>query len=71
MAVQARTRDVLLPILLFPVILPVLVAAVKASTGYLQGLEAVDILPWLNLIIVFDVIFTAVAFMVFDYVVEE
>lgn len=71
MAVQARTRDVLLPILLFPVILPVLIAAVKASNGYLQGLEAAEIMPWLNLLIAFDVIFTAVAFMVFEYVVEE
>jgi heme exporter protein B len=71
MAVQTRTRDVLLPILLFPVVIPVLVAAVKASGGYLQGLAFSDILPWLNLLIVYDVIFTAVAFMVFDYVVEE
>ncbi len=71
MAVQARTRDVLLPILLFPVVLPVLVAAVKASNGVLQGLEMAEIWPWLNLLIAYDVIFTAVAFMVFDYVVEE
>jgi heme exporter protein B len=71
MAVQTRTRDVLLPILLFPVVIPVLVAAVKASTGFLQALDMADIRPWLNLLIVYDVIFTAVAFMVFDYVVEE
>lgn len=71
MAVQARTRDVLLPILLFPVILPVLVAAVKASNAFLQGLEMADIWPWLNLLIVYDVVFVAVAFMVFDFVVEE
>lgn len=71
MAVQARTRDVLLPILLFPVVLPVLVAAVKASNAFLQGLEMVDIWPWLNLLIVYDVVFVAVAFMVFDFVVEE
>ena len=71
MAVQARTRDVLLPILLFPVVLPVLVAAVKASNGFLQALEMTEILPWINLLIVYDVVFTAVAFMVFDYVVEE
>lgn len=71
MAVQARTRDVLLPILLFPVVLPVLVAAVKASNAFLQGLEMGDIWPWLNLLIVYDVIFVAVAFMVFDFVVEE
>lgn len=71
MAVQTRTRDVMLPILLFPVIVPVLVAAVKASSGFLQGLPMDEILPWLNLLVVYDVIFTAIAFMVFDYVVEE
>ncbi len=71
MAVQTRTRDILLPILLFPVIIPVLIAAVKASSGFLQGIAMADITPWLNLLIVYDIIFTAVAFMVFDYVVEE
>ncbi len=71
MAVQTRTRDVLLPILLFPLVIPVMIAAVKASTGYLQGVEFIDIRPWLNLLIVYDVIFIAVAFMVFDFVVEE
>jgi heme exporter protein B len=71
MAVQTRTRDVLLPILLFPVIIPVMIAAVKASSGFLQGIEMADITPWLNLLLVYDIIFTAVAFMVFDYVVEE
>jgi heme exporter protein B len=71
MAVQTRTRDVLLPILLFPVVIPVLVAAVKASGGILEMADAADIWPWVNLLLVYDVIFTAVAFMVFDYVVEE
>ncbi len=71
MAVQARTRDMLLPILLFPVALPVLIAAVKASAGYLSGLPLEEITPWLNLLGVYDVIFIAVAFMVFDFVVEE
>lgn len=71
MVVQTRTRDILLPILLFPVVLPVLIAAVKASSGFLQDIAMSDIWPWLNLLIVYDVIFTAVAFMVFDYIVEE
>ncbi len=71
MAVQARTRDILLPILLFPVVLPVILGAVKASTGFLDGLEMTEIRPWLNLLVAYDVIFIAVAFMVFDYVVEE
>jgi len=71
MAVQARTRDVLLPILLFPVMIPLLLAAVKASNGFLQGFEMAEIMPWINVMIVYDVIFIAVAFMVFDFVVEE
>lgn len=71
MAVQARTRDVLLPILLFPVVIPLLVAAVKASSAYLQGLEMSEITPWLTLLIAYDIIFTAISFMVFDAVVEE
>ncbi|MBT3323434.1 MAG: ABC transporter permease [Anaerolineae bacterium] len=71
MSVQTRTRDVMLPILLFPVIVPVLIAAVKASGGYLQNLPLDQILPWINLLIVYDVIFIAISFMVFDYVVEE
>ena len=71
MSIQARTRDVLLPILLFPVAIPVLLASVKASSGFLAGAEMSEIWPPLNLLIVYDVIFTAVAFMVFDAVVEE
>jgi heme exporter protein B len=71
MAVQTRTRDVMLPILLFPVVVPILIASVKASGGYLTDAPMTDILPWLNLLIAYDVIFTAIAFMVFDYVVEE
>ena len=71
MAVQTRTRDVLLPILLFPVVLPVLIAAVKASQGFLTSADLSEISPWLNLLLVYDVIFIAAAFMVFDYVVEE
>ncbi|MFN3308652.1 MAG: heme exporter protein CcmB [Anaerolineales bacterium] len=71
MTVQTRTRDVLLPILLFPLAIPVLIASVKASTGFLQGLEMEAVRPWLNLLIVYDTVFIAAAFMVFDFVVEE
>ncbi|MCI0521398.1 MAG: heme exporter protein CcmB, partial [Chloroflexi bacterium] len=49
MAVQTRTRDVLLPILLFPVVIPVIIAAVKGSSGFLQGFPIDEIMPWINL----------------------
>jgi heme exporter protein B len=71
MSVQTRTRDILLPILLFPVVIPVLLAAVKASGGFLTGAEWAEILLPINLLIAYDIIFIAVAFMVFDSVVEE
>lgn len=71
MSVQTRTRDILLPILLFPVVIPVLLAAVKASSGFLTGAELADVLLPINLLIAYDIIFIAVALMVFDNVVEE
>ncbi len=71
LAVHSRSRDVMLPILLFPVAVPVLIAAVRATAGVLGGSEWAEIAPWLNLLIGYDVIFVAVAFMVFDFVVEE
>lgn len=71
MSVQTRTRDVLLPILLFPIVVPVVIAAVKASGGILQGWKPEEIMPWVNLLLVYDTIFIAIAYMVFDYVVEE
>ena len=71
MSVQTRTRDILLPILLFPVVIPVLLSAVKASSGFLTGADWEEIVLPLNLLIAYDIIFIAVAFMVFDNVVEE
>jgi heme exporter protein B len=71
MAVNTRAREVMLPILLFPVAMPELVAAVKATAGAMAGLPVSEWQQWLTLLIVFDVILIAVAFMVFEYVVEE
>lgn len=71
MSVQTRTRDILLPILLFPVVFAVLLAAVKASDGYLNGADFAEISFPINLLIAYDVIFISVSFMVFDNIVEE
>lgn len=71
MTVQARTRDILLPILLFPVIIPLLVAAVKCSGLLLENVALAELSGWLSFMLVYDVIFSAVALMSFDYIVEE
>jgi len=71
MAVHTRTRDVLLPILLFPVVLPVLITAVQASGAFLTGQEFKYISNSIYTLITYDVIFLAISYMVFDFVVEE
>jgi len=71
MTANTRAREVLLPILLFPVVLPMIIAAVKATAGVLDGVPLSELGNWLNLLIGFDVIFLALAYMTFDYVVES
>ena len=71
LAMYSRSRDVMLPILLFPVAVPLLIACVRASSGILAGVEWAEIGPWFNILIGYDVIFIAAAFMLFEYVVEE
>jgi len=71
MTAQTRAREVLLPILLLPVAAPVLIAAVKATAGILDGLPMAEIAVWWRLLLAFDLLYPAVAFMTFDYVVKE
>lgn len=71
MAVQTRTREILLPILLFPIVVPVLIASVLASGAIVARAAFSEIRAPLNLLIVYDVVFIAVSFMFFDFIVEE
>ncbi len=68
-AAATRARELLLPILVFPLIVPVVIAAVRA-TGNLMA-PSVNEPPWLGLIIAFDVIFLSAAMLTFEFVVEE
>jgi heme exporter protein B len=72
-ASRVRAREVLLPLLLFPILVPLLVAAVEA-TGALLG-PAGDVMgnsgSWIRLLIVFDLIFLVATLLVFDYVIED
>ena len=71
LAVNTRAREVLLPVLLFPVLLPLLIAGIRTTIGLLEGQSLADHANWLQLIIFFDILFLVVAFLTFDYVVEE
>ncbi len=69
MAAATRAQELLLPILVFPLIVPVVIGAVRA-TGTLM-VPAVSEPPWLGLIAAFDVIFLSVSVLTFEYVIEE
>jgi heme exporter protein B len=71
MAVNTRAREIMLPILLFPIVVPVLIAGVRMTGGFLDGVPLSEMRNWMQLLIGFDIIFLAVALMTFDYVVEE
>ncbi len=70
-AVNTRAREVLLPILLFPVLVPVLVSGVNMTGNLLDGKGLADITAGLQLVIFYDILFAIVAYLTFDYVVEE
>ena len=71
MAVQTRSREIMLPVLFFPVVLPVIIAAVEASTRAVGGETFVGLGRWLPLIGVFDALFLVICPWVFAFVVEE
>jgi heme exporter protein B len=67
----AKTRDVLLSILFFPVSVPVIIAAVKATGIILNGQSLQMVFPWLKILVAFDLIFLLLSYLTFEYVMEE
>ena len=70
-AASTKMREVMLPILLFPVAVPLLMAAVKLTGGAIQGHAFSDVSNWFSILMTYDVVFLVTAFLVFEYVVEE
>jgi heme exporter protein B len=71
MASRVRAREVLLPLLLFPMLVPLLLSAVEATKALLVGNLMGDASSWVRLLLVFDVIFLVATFFAFEYVIEE
>ena len=71
MAVNTRAREVMLPLLFLPAVVPVVIAAVEASAAALGGGSAGDVLRWLPLLAAYDAVFVVACAFAFHFVVEE
>ena len=71
MASRMRAREVLLPLLLFPMLVPVLLASVQSTKLLLGGDPMGNLASWLAMLILFDLIFFIAALLAFDYVIED
>jgi heme exporter protein B len=71
MASRLRAREVLLPLLLFPMLVPLLLACVEATNALLTGDVMGRAGPWVRVIVVFDLVFLVAAWHTFAQVIEE
>jgi heme exporter protein B len=71
MSSNTRLREVLLPVLLLPIAIPALLAAVKCTAGVLDGRAFEDWSNWFGLLIAFDLTMLGTSFLVYDFVVED
>ena len=70
-AVNTRSREVMLPVLLLPVAAPVVIAAVEATRAILDGAPWGEMIRWWQVLAAFDVIFLVLSSFVFGAVLEE
>lgn len=70
-AANARMREVMLPVLQFPVAVPVFIGAIESTTGALRGDAPGDYSTWVRLLGGFSVVFLVLSYLLFEYVLEE
>ncbi len=72
MLVRSRTRDVMLPVLLYPITIPVIIAGVRGTAALLQSTPDVAVAEmWIALLTAFDVVFVTLALWTFEPLMTE
>lgn len=71
MTSRLQSQDVLLPLLLFPLVVPVLLGAVKAAALILNGDPMLQLRPWMLLLLSFNAIYWSLCGVLFPYLFEE
>jgi heme exporter protein B len=68
---RARARELLLPLVLFPLMIPVILGTIRCMENILRMGDFGEALPWLRLLLGFDVIFLTLGVLLFDHVIES
>jgi heme exporter protein B len=71
MTVQIRAREVMFPLMLLPLAVPVIIGAVEATRGVFQGEALALYQHWIQLLVVFDVVFLVVSYWLFEFILED
>jgi len=71
LAANTKARDIMLPILFLPIVVPIIIAAVEATGLVMDDKSWGEMSTWLQVLIAFDVIFLVASAFVFEFVVEE
>lgn len=71
LAVNTQARDIMLPVLFLPVVVPIIISAVEATGPVLAGEPWGEISTWLQILIAFDIIYLVVATLIFEFIIEE
>ena len=66
-----KTREIMLPILLYPLIVPVMIAVVRMTSQILAGESLGTMMNWVGLTLAFDIIFIGVSILTIDHILEE
>jgi heme exporter protein B len=70
LAVQGRTRQAALPVIVLPLVTPVVIAATRATVSLTQG-QLAGVGGWLGLLAAFDLAFLAAGYLVFGHLLED
>ena len=71
-AASIRLREMMLPVLLFPIELPLILYLVESTTFLITGEESIiELGVWLRMALGFDIIFTVLSLFLFEYILEE
>lgn len=71
MAINTRLRELMLPLIFLPAVIPIIIGAITLTEMFLSGKVSGDFIKWLGMIMAFDLLFLALCPVAFNYILQE